>query len=128
MKVCIPVEKNNGVNSRIYDHFGSAPFFLIFVTDSEDFIKEINNGDIGHEHGKCQPLKALKGEQVDAILVGGIGAGALMRLKEQGIKAYKPKPSSILENIQMLVDNQLGEYTIVNSCSHNHSNGGGCSH
>ena len=67
MKVCIPVSENKGMESVPFGHFGSAPEFVICDLESNE-VKSINNGDLGHEHGKCQPLKALEGNKVDAII------------------------------------------------------------
>ncbi|MBE6067825.1 MAG: diguanylate cyclase [Clostridium lundense] len=117
MKVCIPIEENKGLESIAYNHFGTAPFFLIYDLENEE-IKVIQNGDLNHSHGMCQPLKALGGEKVDAILVGGIGAGALMKLNNQGIKAYKVMSETVLKNIELLKSNKLGEFSVNNSCNH----------
>ncbi len=35
MKVCIPIEKNKGLDSIAYNHFGTAPFFLIYDSENE---------------------------------------------------------------------------------------------
>ncbi|SDK91431.1 NifB/NifX family molybdenum-iron cluster-binding protein [Natronincola ferrireducens] len=121
MKVCIPVQENEGLDSIIYNHFGSAPFFLIYDLDREE-IKTIENKDLHHAHGMCQPLKALGGETVDAILVGGIGGGALMKLNNQGIKVYKAINGTVLQNIVMLKDNKLIEFSMNNSCNHHDCN------
>ena len=96
MKICIPIKENKGIDSIAYNHFGTAPFFLIYDLDNEN-LKTIENDDLNHQHGMCQPLKALGGENVDAILVGGIGAGALMKLNNQGIKVYKVENESVLK-------------------------------
>ena len=59
MRICIPVQKNEGSESKPYNHFGSAPKFLVVNLEGEE-IEVIDNGDLDHEHGKCQPLKAIK--------------------------------------------------------------------
>lgn len=122
MKVCIPVKENKGLESLVYNHFGSAPFFLIYDLEKEDY-KVIENKDLHHSHGMCQPLKAIDGESVDAILVGGIGANALRKLNFQGIIAYRVKEGSILDNIELFKKNQLMEFSVESSCSHH-----GCNH
>ena len=38
---------------------------------------------------RCNPIKALSGEVVDAVVVGGIGKGAIIKLNSMGIKVYK---------------------------------------
>lgn len=121
MKVCIPIEENKGLDSIAYDHFGTAPFFLIYDLENEQ-MKVVENGDLHHTHGMCQPLKALGGEKVDAILVGGIGAGALTKLSNQGVRAYRVANETVIRNIELLKRNELTEFSINNSCNHHDCN------
>ena len=126
MKVCIPVVENKGMDSWPYGHFGSAPEFFVCDLESGE-VSSINNGDLGHEHGKCQPLKALSGNKVDAVIVGGIGAGAIMKLNQMGTKVYRGVNDTIKVNLELLKDGKLEEFSIDNACSHHHGNGG-CGH
>ncbi len=121
MKVCIPVEENRGLESVPYNHFGSAPYFLIYDMENGE-LKAIKNEDLHHVHGMCQPLKALGGERVDAILVGGIGAGALMKLNNQGVKAYRVANETLINNLELLKSSGLPEFSVSNSCE-NHDCG-----
>ena len=127
MKVCVPVSENKGMESVPFGHFGSAPEFVICDLDSNE-VKSINNGDLGHEHGKCQPLKALEGNKVDAIIVGGIGAGAIMKLNAMGTKVYRGINDTIESNLKLLKENKLQEFSVNDACSHNHPKGNGCGH
>ncbi|MEJ2251777.1 MAG: cation diffusion facilitator family transporter, partial [Candidatus Lokiarchaeota archaeon] len=38
-KITIPLENNNGVNSKIYDHYGEAPYFAIILFQDNQFTK-----------------------------------------------------------------------------------------
>lgn len=116
MKVCIPVKENKGLDSIAYNHFGSAPFFLVYDLDSEE-MKVIENSDLHHAHGMCQPMKALGGEKVDAILAGGIGVGALKKLSNQGITVYRVENETALENIELLKRNELVIFDSSYSCT-----------
>ena len=127
MRICIPVQKNEGSESKPYNHFGSAPKFLVVNLEGEE-IEVIDNGDLDHEHGKCQPLKALEGNKVDAIIVGGIGAGAIMKLNAMGTKVYRGINDTIESNLKLLKENKLQEFSVNDACSHNHSKGNGCGH
>ncbi len=80
MKIAFPTQQNFGLKSPLFNHFGSAIFFVIADTES-DSIETVTNPDRDHDHGQCQPLKALNGKPVDAIVVGGIGKGALQKLQ-----------------------------------------------
>jgi len=82
MKVCFPVMENEGLESRVFGHFGSAPQFVVVDTVTSE-MTAINNSDQIHEHGACNPVAGLGGHEVDAIVVGGIGAGALPQAKRR---------------------------------------------
>src|SRR5512135_3161195 len=97
MKIGFPVLKAEGLESAVYGHFGSAPAFVVFETENGD-TKTINNKDQHHAHGACNPMKALDNEKVDAIVVGGIGGGALTRLNQLGIKVFRATAPTIKEN------------------------------
>ncbi len=126
MKVCFPVEKADGMESQVYGHFGSAPVFIVVETDNSA-VRTISNKDQHHEHGACNPLKALNNEKVDAIVVGGIGMGALTKLNQLGIKVFQAKASTIGENMKMMKSEELPAFTPQQCCS-GHSQIGGCSH
>jgi predicted Fe-Mo cluster-binding NifX family protein len=117
MKICVPVEVNEGLASKPFGHFGSAPMFVVCDLESGD-ISTINNGDLGHEHGKCQPIKALSGNVVDAIIVGGIGQGAIMKLNSMKIKVYRAQGETIEENLNLFKENKLQEFPSNHTCSH----------
>lgn len=115
MKLCIPIKENKGLDSVAFNHFGSSPIFMIYDTATEE-TKLIENGNLHHEHGMCQPLKALGGEKVDAVLVAGIGAGALSKLAIQGVKAYRVEEGTVAYNIELFNKNALPEFTLEHSC------------
>jgi len=47
MKVCFPVQKDNGIDSTVYGHFGSAPAFVIVDTDEAN-AAQITTGSVGY--------------------------------------------------------------------------------
>jgi len=126
MKVCFPVGKAEGLESKVYGHFGSAPVFIVVDTENNN-VTIINNNDQHHAHGACNPMKALNDQTVDAIVVGGIGAGALSRLNQLGIKVFQAQAQTVRENIQMLKNQNLPEFTLQHTCA-GHGHGGGCGH
>jgi predicted Fe-Mo cluster-binding NifX family protein len=127
MKICFPVAENQGLESEVYGHFGSAPQFLVVDTETRE-ITTLNNGDEHHAHGACQPLKALGGQEVDAIVVGGIGGGALMGLNRAGFKVYKAQGLTIADNITCFAQDELPILTPEQTCgghAHGHGHGAG---
>ena len=52
MNVCFPVMVNQGLQSAVFNHFGSAPVFV--VVDSETGrLAEVINRDLHHAHVAC---------------------------------------------------------------------------
>jgi predicted Fe-Mo cluster-binding NifX family protein len=126
MKVCFPVAENQGLDSQVFNHFGSAPEFVI-VDIANNTFQSISNNDQVHQHGACNPVAGLGGHHVDAIVVGGIGGGALHKLNMAGIRAFQAHDGSISENIGLLKIGTLREYLPGHTCGgHGHSHG--CSH
>lgn len=125
MKICFPTMHLEGLESQVYGHFGSAPGFVIVDTKTRSF-EEIGNDDLHHAHGMCQPLKALQGREVDAVAVGGIGMGALMKLQDMGIQVYRVAEGTVRENIGLILEQKMPEFDAGLTCA-GHA-GGGCAH
>jgi predicted Fe-Mo cluster-binding NifX family protein len=126
MKICFPVQNDNGIESTVYNHFGSAPVFVVFDTATNS-VASINNQDQHHSHGSCNPMKALDNQKVDAIVVGGIGAGALTRLNQMGITVHRSQGETIRENLSLFQAKSLPVLTVQGCCG-GHSDDGGCAH
>jgi len=126
MKIAFPTQENKGIESRVYGHFGSAHYF-VFVDTEKDSTDTVENPDRDHLHGYCQPLKALNGRQVDAIIVGGIGGGALRKLLLEGIKVYRAAQGSVQDNLELLTSGKLSVFTADQMCA-GHGIGDSCPH
>ena len=116
MKICIPTEEPMGLDSVAYGHFGSAPYFLIYDSETKE-IEVLNNNEAEHEHGQCNPVTPLKDKGVQAVVVAGMGARALQNLQSMGITAYRiengTKVQTIIENLDL---NKLEKLAVENCC------------
>jgi len=126
MKICFPVQNDQGMDSTVYNHFGSAPAFVVVDTHTNT-ISTIANNDQHHAHGACNPMKALDNQEVDAVVVGGIGAGALTKLNQLGIAVHKSQAATVRENLALHAAKHLPELTVQGCCG-GHSKDGGCAH
>ena len=115
MKLCFPVKTDKGLDSPIFGHFGTAPFFVVFDTETQE-VATLNNQDLDHVHGRCNPMKALNGLLVDAVIVGGIGGGAITGLNNMGIKVYKAAKGTIRDHIELFTSGSLTEMTMAHTC------------
>jgi predicted Fe-Mo cluster-binding NifX family protein len=126
MKVCFPVEVAESLENEVYGHFGSAPAFIIADSDTRA-ITVINNSDQHHNHGQCSPIRALGGHEIDCVIVGGIGGGALMKLNQAGIRVFKASPGTIRKNLDLFAAGSLTLFQPGLACQ-GHSHGSTCSH
>lgn len=116
MKICIPTETNEGIDAKVYGHFGSAPYFTIFDTDKENY-ETINNSNQHHSHGTCHPMTVLGGKDIDVVVCGGMGMRAVQGLNSSGIRVYKADGVTVGEVIKQYKVNKLEEITPKNACA-----------
>ena len=126
MKIAFPSQSNMGLLSSVHGHFGSAPFFIVVNADGDDVVV-VDNHDLNHDHGKCQPLAALGGQSVDAVVAGGIGGGALRQLNAAGIKTYRAVEGTVAENLELVKSGKLPEFSPFHTCV-GHSDTAECRH
>jgi len=125
MKICFPVTSDEGLSSKVYAHFGSARRFIVVDTDT-GATSSIDNSDQHHAHGSCNPLRALAGNPVDAVVVGGIGAGALARLNRANVKVFRAQAPTVGENVELFRSGAFRDITPQVCGGHGH--GHGCTH
>jgi predicted Fe-Mo cluster-binding NifX family protein len=123
MRICIPVNEDQGLQSEVCAHFGSAPAFLIVDTDSGD-CRAIINRNQQHSHGMCTPLASLQGEILDGIVVGGIGMGALNKLMAAGISVFRAAHPTVMATIDSFKAGTLAPMQPGMACGgHGHGHG-----
>ena len=79
MKIAVTCE-----NNQVFQHFGHTPGFAVFEVADGKIVNEkmLSSGDSGH--GALATLLAL--EQIEVLICGGIGGGAINALGNAGIK------------------------------------------
>ncbi|SLM31585.1 conserved hypothetical protein [Desulfamplus magnetovallimortis] len=126
MKIVFPSNSDLGLTGTVYNHFGSAPFFVVVDAESGEF-EIMTNMDKEHSHGKCQPLKALGNIAADVVVVGGIGKGALNKLISSGLKVFRSAEGTVKTNLELFQQNKLKEFKPDQLCiAHSTSGNGGC--
>ena len=119
MTICVPVTHNLGLKSPVYNHFGSAPWFLLVDPETMQ-IEALSNRNQAHHHGQCNPLKALSDHQVDAVVVGGIGLRALERLQSAGIDVFESQGRTVQEALDHFKAGRLFPIDPERSCTGHH--------
>ena len=123
MKICFPATRDLGLDSPVSRHFGSAPLFVLVDTASRE-ARALPNGRVAHEHGACRPLDGLAGEKIDAVVVGGIGPGALERLRASGIAVLRAGAPTVRGCLDEIARGEEREVAPADACaSHAHEHG-----
>ena len=124
MVLCIPVVRDEGLQSPVCGHFGSAPMFLIAESEAGTSHVVVNSNR-HHGHGMCHPLTSLAGENIEAILVNGIGMGAFGKLQAANIKVYLVDLPTVEDVLNAFKEGKLPEMTAAQACGqHGHGGGG----
>lgn len=111
MKVCLPVEQLNGLDSEIAPNFRASPALLLVDSDTQQYF------GIDAESGPCAVLPA----QIDAIVcAGGIGRGMFNNLKLRGIRVFNSDALTAGEALAELAAGHLQEVEEVECCGGGH--------
>ena len=132
MKICFPVITDEGIESTIYGHFASAPLLVVIDTLTGQSTA-IPNCDPENPYAGCNPFSALKGLQLDGIIVDGIGDESVRVMNMCGFRLYQAQSAAVAENVALFEENGLTEVTVQGShlegrCTDGDGGGHACSH
>lgn len=104
-------------NGNVYNHFGKCGEFKIYnIIDNKIVSSEVKSTN---NRFHSQIIEFLKENNVDALVVGGIGSGAKKFLDEANISLYSMVSGNADEAVISLLNNTLSystEYT--HECHH----------
>jgi cation diffusion facilitator family transporter len=110
--IIIPVGDINGLDSRVYGHFGRAPYFIILKLDNNDlgiedfyyneFIKEKDRIHVG-----IKVINAVIKHNLDIVFTPKIGEIAFYMLKDHFVDIYRAEEgTTVREVIEKFKNNQ----------------------
>jgi predicted Fe-Mo cluster-binding NifX family protein len=114
MNICIPIESDQGLSSRISRHFSSAPAFAIVDTESMQF-RAISNSSRGD--GACRTLALLSGQGIQRLLVSRIGEGALNKCQAGGFNVLRTSQATVREALDAFKAGMLSEVVEGHPCA-----------
>ena len=113
-------------NGEVFQHFGHSEHFKLYDVENGVITGEQVVDTNGSGHGALAGF--LHAAKVDALICGGIGAGAQMALADAGIKLYAGVQGIADEAAKALVAGTL-EYNPNARCDHHeHHHDGNCGH
>lgn len=115
MKIAVTFEEG-----EVYQHFGHTKTFKIYTVEAGSVTESQLVATDGSGHGALAGF--LKEREVDAVICGGIGAGARTALDEAGIRLYPGASGSADEQVKALIAGEL-KYDPDTLCTHHGQNG-----
>ena len=120
MRIVIPVEEDKGVDSRLSEHFGRAPFFAVFELDEDGKIsnQKVVPNESEHFGGTGFPPDRILQLKPDAVITFGMGPRALSQFQEAKVAVLRANSDTVNGVISSYVKDELEELT--EGCHHAH--------
>jgi predicted Fe-Mo cluster-binding NifX family protein len=115
MLACIPTTGDSGLEDEVSKHFGSAQYFTLFDTETDE-VTVVPNRNVHHDHGTCHPMNQLKRYHIDAVACAGMGRRAIQALSAEGITVYDSGPYTVEQIVQRLKDDDLPTMDPARAC------------
>ena len=107
-KVAVPLEENKGLESRIAEHFGHAPYFAIAEVSRQGYrLLEILENPMASEHGPGQLPRWLASLGVDTLVARGMGWRAVQYFNEMGVQVYRGATGTLREVLEALAGGRV---------------------
>jgi predicted Fe-Mo cluster-binding NifX family protein len=121
-RIAVPSELPGGLDADRAGHFGHAACFtLVDITPAGEVgeIEVLQNAP--HVEGGCMtPVVFLAENNVDAIVVQGIGGRPLMGFNQVGIAVLQGVGAQVSDSVDALLSGGLPQFTAENACGHHH--------
>ena len=118
MKIAVTYE-----NGQVFQHFGHCEQFKLYDTADGAVTSSQVVSAAGSGHGALAGF--LNSHGVDALICGGIGAGARTALAETGIQLYPGVTGGADESVEALLKGSLS-FDPDTQCAHHHEEGHQC--
>ena len=112
MKLLIAIDENNGIDSKLSEHFGHCPYFAIYETETKNL--EIVKNKLDHSNQNLTPVDQIMKFNPDIVFTLGVGGRAIKLFNEKNIEVKTGRYKTVKEVIKNL--NSLEE--MKGSCDH----------
>jgi predicted Fe-Mo cluster-binding NifX family protein len=118
MKIAVTYDQG-----MVFQHFGHTEEFKVYTVENNEIIKSeiIKTNGVGH----CALGNFLAELEVEVLICGGIGMGAINNLTRAGINIYP----GVMGEADMVVEDFIAgilEYNPETRCNHHHDHDHNC--
>ncbi|MFC1565369.1 NifB/NifX family molybdenum-iron cluster-binding protein [Candidatus Neomarinimicrobiota bacterium] len=118
IRIAVPSNGEGGLNGTRSEHFGHCDVFTLIDVENGIVKKETVLNNEGHEHGGCMvPVNLLANNDVNAVVVAGIGRRPLTGFNNVGIDVYIDTVNPIVITvINKLINDNLVKMSLDEAC------------
>jgi predicted Fe-Mo cluster-binding NifX family protein len=117
-KIAIPVEDASGLEAKVAQHFGRAPYFALVDLNGKTTTVDIQKNTGEHVGGTGHPHENLLALKPNVIIAFAMGPGGLQSFQNAGITVLKAEGTTVKEVIGNFQQGTLKELT--GGCPHAH--------
>ena len=112
--LAVPSDTPGGLDAEISEHFGHCELFTLINIQEGKIVSVDTVANVEHGAGGCmEPVRLLKDQGVQAIVVGGMGARPMQAFAEVDIDVYFAEKDS-LKKVQEAVDGLVqGDFPVM---------------
>jgi predicted Fe-Mo cluster-binding NifX family protein len=117
-RLAIPVENETGLDARLSQHFGRAPYFAVVELDENGSIKDLQIVSNRSEHfgGMGKPPEIIMNFRPTAVITYGMGPRALSMFQNRNIAVLQTDEILVKKVIEAYNKEELVELT--EGCHH----------
>lgn len=117
-RIIIPTIDNSGLNARISEHFGRAPYFTVIDLDEQGNVISVNTMPNTSEHfgGRERPKDQILTLNPTVVIVYDMGPRALMGFQEAKVAVLRANTEIVKDIISAFKENRLEEF--IEGCHH----------
>jgi predicted Fe-Mo cluster-binding NifX family protein len=117
-RIVIPVLDESGLNARLSEHFGRAPYFAVIDLDENGNVLSLRTESNVSEHfgGTGRPTDRILQLQPNALITYGMGPRALSIFQDAGVAVLRANENTAKEVVAAYTKNELVELT--EGCQH----------
>ncbi len=118
VRIVIPVLDESGVNARLSEHFGRAPYFAVIDLDESGVISSQRTVANISEHfgGTGRPPDRILQLRPNALITYGMGPQALSTFQEAKVAVLRANTNTVGAVLRAYNEDQLQELT--EGCHH----------
>ena len=117
-RIVIPAEDGNGLDARLSEHFGRAPYFIIVDLDENRNVLSVQSVSNESEHfgGVGLPSYRILQFNPHAVITYGMGPRALTIFQQAKVAVLRANANAVKEVVEAYRQDRLEELT--EGCHH----------